>query len=491
MGHRYFSSIIQGACLSVLGLYVLGNSGVTDRGASPVADSAEQSQGAVRAVPLSMTTQVDAGQVVDGHVNDKRLYNQFLQRTSVWLTQELVIREHLSVKAGVGGVFWYAIPGGELVGDAAHKNLTRFGPGISQVEATYSFGEVEHPAASGSPWASLQMGLFPYKYNSDAMDLGEYLLRSGTYPGTLTTGGWNIVSKASYMMQGLRLNISLWDGRFKSDFLLPMERDIAPMGDMSPTYVATVNPVPGLELGAGADCNHCIAVKPSLTSPKKLANPNDPSGNPGNAYIIQNPDVAGRDTLPYVRDTTRFYTFRGVKLMGRMSLDAKAYLPAVAQMMSPDDMKLFAEVAVLGVKDYPFYYNDIYKRMPVMFGMNLPTFKLLDILSFQMEYYNSSFPNSSYDLYYFQLPIASGVDKSGIQTQDPNKFDMGNTAIRRDNWKWSVYAKREIVSGIRVYAQVASDHLRVPAFDLKPSWTEVTDRNGKDWYYLIRFEMGI
>ncbi len=445
--------------------------------------SAEENSG-VAALPLSMTTQVDAGQVVKGHVNDLKVEDQFLQRTSVWLTQEVVIEKRLSVKAGVGGVFWYALPGGEINGDAAHKNLTRFGPGISQVQAVYAFGDTEKPTAS------LQMGLFPYKYNPDAMDLGEYLLRSGAYPNYLATGGWNIVSKAAYMMQGLRLNIPLWDGRFRSDFLLPMERDFAPMGDLSPTYVGTLDVIPGLEIGAGADCHHCIAIKPSLTSPKKGFNPNDASGNPGNAYVVPNPDVAGRDTMPYVRDTTRFYTFQGLKLMGRISLDPKAWFGG-AGMLGSDDLKIFGEVAVLGWKNYPFYYEKRSERMPYMFGFNLPTFRLLDVLSFQMEHFGSKFPNSEYDLYYFQLPIVNGVDSTGVQKQNPNQFDMKNTVIRRDDWKWSVYAKRELTRGIRIYAQVANDHLRVPAFNLQPSWTQITDRNGKDWYYLMRLEMGI
>jgi hypothetical protein len=436
----------------------------------------------VVALPLSMTTQVDAGQIVKGHVNDLKVEDQFLQRTSVWLTQEVVIDQKLSVKAGVGGVFWYALPGGEIAGDAAHKNLTRFGPGISQVQALYSFGT--SPDA-----AKLQMGLFPYKYNPDAMNLGEYLLRSSTYPGILVTGGWNIVARAAYMMQGLRFNLNLWDGRFRSDFLLPMERDIAPMGDISPTYVGALDLAPGIELGAGVDCNHCIAIKPSRTSPERLSNPNDPSGNPGNAFIVQNPDVAARDTMPYVRDTTQFYTFQGLKLMGRLSLDPKAWF--ASSFLGPQDLKLYSEVAVLGVKNYPFYYEKITNRMPVMFGVNLPAFKLLDILSFQMEYYNNLFPNSSYDLYYFQLPVVNGVDKDGVQTQDPNKFDMGHPTVKRDNWKWSIYASREISRGLRLYGQFANDHLRVPAFDLKPSWTQITDRNGKDWYYLIRLELGI
>jgi hypothetical protein len=45
---------------------------------------------------------------------------------------------------------------------------------------------------------------------------------------------------------------------------------------------------------------------------------------------------------------------------------------------------------------------------------------------------------------------------------------------------------------MRFYTQVASDHLRVPNFATAPSNYPVTNRNnGKDWYYLIRFELGI
>jgi hypothetical protein len=445
---------------------------------------ADEGKDGVVAPPLSMITQVDAGQLVKGHVNDLKVEEQFLQRTSVWLTQELLIDRRLSVKAGVGGVFWYALPGGEIGGDAAHKNLTRFGPGISQVEATYAFGDPEAPSAS------LQMGLFPYKYNPDAADLGEYLLRSGAYPNYLSTGGWNIVSRAAYMMQGLRFNLPLLDGKFRSDFLLPMERDFAPMGDISPTYVGAYDPIPGIEIGAGADCHHCIPIKPSRTSPEKTFNPNDASGNPGNGYILPNPDPATRDAQPWVRDTTRFYTFMGVKVMGRVSIDPKAWFgnPAI---LGDEDLRLFGEIAVLGWKNYPFYYEKRGERMPMMFGVNLPAFHLLDVLSFQMEYFKSRFPNSQYDLYYFQLPIVNGIDSNGVQQQDPNKFDFGNSKIRRDDWKWAIYGRRTLTKGIRLYGQIANDHLRVPSFNLQPSWTQITDRNGKDWYFLARLEMGL
>lgn len=436
----------------------------------------------VKIYPTSMTTQLDAGALVKGHVDDKPLEDQTLSRLSVWLIQRVNVRERLDINVGVGGIFFWAIPAGDI-GDAdgAHKTLTKFGPGIGRADMTYKWGALDKPLLT------FQGGFFPYKYNPDAKDLGEYLLRSGTYPNTLETGGWNILSEASYMMMGARLNLSLWDGKFESDFLLPMERDIPPTGDFSPTYIGTVRPLPGVEIGGGVDCNHCLSVKPSLTTPSKyFGGTTDANGNPGNAYIIKNPDTTGPE---YIRDSTRYYTFKGVKLMGRASFDPKAYVPM--PMLGPQDLKVFGEIALLGVKNYPFFYEKRTERMPVMWGINLPTFRLVDILSFQMEYFNNPFPNSYNNQLSYQIPVPNMVDANGILTQDPNVYDPNASAIRRDNWHWSVYTRKEIVHGIRLYGQVANDHLRVPGFDFKPSWTEITDRNGKDWYFLARLELGI
>lgn len=451
-------------------------------------------------LPLSMTTQVDAGQLMKGNTGSTsgNPSNQdFIQRTSVWLTQEIVIRERLDVKIGVGGLFWYSFPGAEPSSTASSitpfASLTKFGPGISRADMTYRFGEAK------APMFTLQAGFFPYKYNSDAKDLGEYLLRSGTYPGYLVSGGWNLISEAGYMMRGLRLNMALWDGKFQSDFLLPMEQDMRPTGDLSPTYVASVTPVRGVEIGGGVSCSHCIAVNPSKTSPEaKMGSDISRNIGNGNAYIVKNTMYI--DTLPtteitgtnpkYVYDTTgRYYTFQGVKLMGRLSLDPKAYISM--PLLGAQDLKVFGEVALLGVKNYPFYYEDVWRRMPVMVGFNLPTFRLLDAFSFQVEYYNSKFPNSIWNVYNYGMPTYDFVDNLGNQNIDPNVFDPNNKVVKRDNWKWAMYARKEIIKGIRLYAQVADDNLRVPDFNVTPGARPVTNIQGKDWYYLVRLELGI
>jgi hypothetical protein len=63
--------------------------------------------------------------------------------------------------------------------------------------------------------------------------------------------------------------------------------------------------------------------------------------------------------------------------------------------------------------------------------------------------------------------------------------------VIKDNWKWSLYAKKQVVKGLNIYAQAANDHMRLPFWTALNSWTPVTNRQKEDWYYLIRFELGI
>lgn len=461
----------------------------------------------VQSEPLAISASIDFGQIVHGKsANPPAAFNgQFLQRTGVWLTQQATVKERLELTMGVGGMFWYALPEQKA---QPRSLITRFGPGISKAHAVYAFGE------PGNPAARLQMGFFPYKSNPDAKNLGEYLLRSGTYPGALMTGGWNIVSSAfaasaSYMVQGIRLNVPLWDGRFQSDFLLPMERDLPPMYDLSPTYAASLRILPGLELGAGACWNHGIPIKPSKESPRVE----------GNRIILgrtlnadTNAVVKGSDPYyVYAYDTTRFYTFQGVKVSGRFSFDPKAYLET--ESLGRDDLKIYGEAAVLGWKNYPYLYAKRTRRMPVMMGFNLPAFRLLDVLSLEVQHYASDFTNSIYEPYQNQTPIWTREDDPGDAaratyrpgaTPEEDVLAVKNAyaaadamakenrkAIQGDDWKWTVYGKREVIRGLSLYAQVASDHMRPIDLDLKPFWVPATNRNGKDWYYLIRLEFGI
>jgi hypothetical protein len=422
---------------------------------------------------VSISGQFDNGQIIKGSTSytENNIANisyngDYFQRMGVWITQEAVVKDRLQLTVGVGGIFWYSSPQSP---NQVSSRQTQFGPGISQAQGVYTFGDLENPTAR------LQMGFFPYKYNPDAKNLGEYLMRAGTYPGYLTTGGWSMLNSAGYMMQGLRGNAQYWDNRVNVDLLLAMERDLPPLFSLTPAVVASVTPIEGIRLGAGAAWNHGIPIKPSRETP------NDPEGK---NYVIKGIDSTGA----LIRDTTERYSFQGVKVTATASFDPKAFIPLPEAYFGAEDLKLYGEIAVLGWKNYDFMYEKRSERMPIMGGINIPTFKMLDVLSFELEYYNSRFLNSFTEPLYSSLPIWVLPDYA-----DSSSVAQYNAAAKRDNWKWTVYGKKRITKGIDIYAQAASDHIRTfhVLEGLLPTMVPITNRNGKDWYYLIRVQFGI
>ena len=124
-------------------------------------------------------------------------------------------------------------------------------------------------------------------------------------------------------------------------------------------------------------------------------------------------------------------------------------------------------------------------------GLNLPTFKFLDVLSLEVEHYDSKFVNDFTNLIYSQTPTWN-VPENGASASDA-QIAQTNSDIKRDNWKWSLYGKKTVTKGIDIYAQAASDHFRSILINGGPLSTmaPVTNRNGKDWYYLVRLQFGI
>ncbi|MDB5049058.1 MAG: hypothetical protein JWO30_2129 [Fibrobacteres bacterium] len=440
----------------------------------------------IKAGESGVKASVDYGQIVHGYNSETgQDYNwQVLRRSNIAVTRGARLGEHMEINMGFGGVFFYVLP---EQGGAPHTRLPKFGVGPVQAEFAYHFGDPENSLAD------LQLGIFQYKYNPDASNLGEYLLRSGTYPGFLVTGGFNLINSTAYQVNGAGLTFNLFQKNLKLAFLLPMENQFAPMHSISPTFVATAKMIPGVELGAGIDCNHCIAAKPSQESPA-VHTTDDPSYmHWPTSYILEAKKIkvadasqpsGFRDSVSVIRDTTQFYTFQGIKLMSRISIDPKAIFGLESHLNTPD-LRVFAEMAVLGVKDYPFYYTDISRRIPIMFGMNLPTFKLLDILSVQGEYYNSMWTNDIDAVFELQRPVPAHQDYDPL-----NGPETEAARAKRDNWHWSVYGKKSVSKAAAFYLQVANDHTRPFDYNIKPAKSPITTRLS-DFYYIFRIEVGI
>jgi hypothetical protein len=182
----------------------------------------------------------------------------------------------------------------------------------------------------------------------------------------------------------------------------------------------------------------------------------------------------------------KYYTQQGLIGMIRASFDIKKILGTGS--LGPDDLKVYAEAAVLGIKDYPLFYDKITDRIPVMFGFNLPCFQVLDILAIQGEYYSSPNLNSYTDLVGNNSATPTHVSaQDGIRSRE----EYGDIALH-DDFSWSIYAKRTLAGRAFVAAQAAHDHIRTVSIKTwtAPEPTQVLGRN-RDWYWMLQFGFGI
>lgn len=429
--------------------------------------------------PTQFGAHLDAGQIIAGEIWEKgeskgRADGQMLTRTGVYLTESAVLDERLTMAVTFGGIFWIPLP--ELTSSPQDRRV-QFGPGVGQAQATYAFGE-----DPSDPSATLQFGLFSHKY-SESVNLGEYLYRSGTYPGYLQTGGWSYLNSSSYLAQGIRLTVPMLDGMLTHDVTMYMERGIEPTRDISPGYMLGARPASFLRLYAGGVWAHGISLQPknSLT-PRKNDNAINNAYSKSTGLPVKDEPVQSLCRTQIDNDSARtdcgYYTFKGFKVVGGASVDLGTLLAPDA--MAPGDFKLYAEVALLGVKDYPHFYDDKMERMPIMAGINVPTFGILDRLAFETEYRRTRFPNTIGSAYQDQLPHPVGSQESPYLYTEKKTY-----------WKWTAYARRTLIDGVSVYAQFANDHMRHYAtLFADPHHRPATERN-TDWYYIMRLEFGI
>src|SRR6185312_11226430 len=128
--------------------------------------------------PLQTEVVIDGGQIVNTHYS--QVFNgEMLQATSVNLTQVVNASERLSFAVGIGGLFYYSIPD---VHALAYQNVIKFATTVSEAMGTAKLGSVSDPVGH------FRFGLIPFKYNQDAKNLGEFLLRDEAYPTIMVSG---------------------------------------------------------------------------------------------------------------------------------------------------------------------------------------------------------------------------------------------------------------------------------------------------------------
>jgi hypothetical protein len=179
------------------------------------------------------------------------------------------------------------------------------------------------------------------------------------------------------------------------------------------------------------------------------------------------------------------YTHQGTKLMGMFSLDLKPMLSVGG--LGAQDLRLYGEAALLGVRNHGAIYDDPMERLPVMVGFNFPTFGLLDRLSVEGEWYGSPYRN---DLYNIGNPDGMVAPwRWNPKRPEPSPIPVEGEA-QDDNWRWSVLLEKSLATYVRFTAQVASDHYRPLPYSteliIQPGGTGAAFASPSEWYFMAR-----
>jgi len=154
--------------------------------------------------------------------------------------------------------------------------------------------------------------------------------------------------------------------------------------------------------------------------------------------------------------------------------------------LSDKDLDLYFEASLLGIKNYPVFYESATNRLPIMAGFNLPTFKVLDIFAIQVEYYNSKFINSTYSLGQRNHAVPYTPAGSSNLFSETEYMDVTD----KDNLSWSFLATKSIYHTFSISAQVARDHMRTVGtnwfYGSRQEPNEILSTS-KDWYWMLQF----
>ncbi len=432
--------------------------------------------------------------------------NNWHQGSGSQFTVMADIDENLQGAMGLGG-FQFHGPQGTVLG--ATQINPGFEPFITEARFTYFMESRENPPLV------LNFGLFPFQNSHDNRNLGAYLLRGPVYPGFLFS---EFESQSLDPTIGNILGIHAQHNLgsiLTHDLILRSEIDLPPIFDVSLIYSANVKLAGILELGAGVNFYRLLAVQPGAT---KLTDRNDfqisdpvDRVNPGEEAHPYYGNYAYIDT---VSGDTTLLSHQGTKVMARMSFDPKPWMNADG--WGPMDFKFFAEAAIIGVRDYKGVYPNILERIPLMFGLGIPSFGLLDEAVLEVEWYGAPFRNDYRLLMTHASPIPMNnkeyreyrgrirepevrqetiggqlventyVKGTDIPWGDP--YDVHN--MQKDNWKWSLYLSKNFRQSIKVSFQVANDHFR-PSNHINSDPTQVERLETafttlEDWYMMFR-----
>jgi hypothetical protein len=356
--------------------------------------------------------------------------------------------------------------------------LPRYNLNIKWAFASWSYGnsgvEEEYTPDNVNDYVDhstlrIGAGFFPFKYNRDARDLGEYLTRMDIYPQYIKTA-----FDAPYkQLVGLHISTDLLSSMLHGDALLTSEYDGWPLKDWHLAFLLNFKPK-FVEAGVGVWFDHLFSVDKSQTTNETSTNRAVPP------FSV--------DSLRNMEDTTSFYTFRGTKMMFKLAFDFKAFLDT--DIFGKNDLRLYSEIGVAGYKDYEgpdvydpssgkdykAFYANRFERMPLLLGFNIPTFKVFEVLSVEFEYWNNPFANSN------ASPRGSNINEAKLSRSE-----------NASKWSWAVFASAPIAKDIKIKGIIGRDHFFVSRHSAAYAISDLeqTMVNKNEFYWQLKFDFNL
>jgi len=120
---------------------------------------------------------------------------------------------------------------------------------------------------------------------------------------------------------------------------------------------------------------------------------------------------------------------------------------------------------------------DLLHRMPLVVGINLPGFNIIDVINLEFEYLN----------YPYEISYLNAMEQNP-KPAIPSDSLWKNAYENDDNVRWSIYLKKNI-SRFSLVFQVAKDHMRVKTKNPENrACFEQTLRTSKDWRWQFKMQ---
>ncbi|MBN2188441.1 MAG: hypothetical protein JW699_03225 [Chitinispirillaceae bacterium] len=429
-------------------------------------------------VSLAITgdASMQGGQAVHYFYKDLNEYHgQWIQQSLLHLGIDALYNKNLRIKIGMEGRLWFSLPdqSGKTTGQAYALYDKTFTYSLYEACGTYLFENLLGMPVAAS--LSVTTGLFRYKYNPDVRNLGEYLFRSYAYPAVLV----NYFDQTDVRLAGFKVSadVPLADDLIKlhGDLMLTFETEMYPFFDATPSFVGSCAVGNFLNVGFGVSLFHLWPMNDSLTRPQT---------DPKSMY---------RDG-----GYANFYTYAGTKLMARCSFDPKGLFKFfdaedMVSLFGDEDLKVYSEAAVLGLESYPandtigsaatgnnniWGYDTLAHKIPVLIGFNIPGFRVLDLMSLELEWYGCTYP----------MNLANAVRLGNQYAYPiPAEYNKPLSWYTSDNWKWSLYLKKTLANGhCSIIMQFARDHLRFQHILDEPKVYEEALVRPNNWWWTTK-----